>query len=174
MIVGVAAISGLLLAHPASGQEPEYSGTVVAYCQINGEPVIEAENTGTGDLTLDVAGTGFPLNVDAPIITVQWPSDASGPLPQAAWRLLIPGTETVIDSGTLTLPDCTPTTDPPVTDPPVTDPPATDPPATDPPATHPSVSSLPKTGSANWWIAAMAGGFVLVGSALYVVGRRPN
>ena len=174
MATAVAAVSGLLLAQPAvaGNPDPVYSGTAVALCQGDDDPIIEATNTGTGDITFAVGGTGFPLPAGQDI-TVQWPSDASGPLPQADWQMLIPGTDTVIDSGTLALPDCTP--DPPTTDPVTTEAPTTNPSGPTATATAPRPGpDLPETGSTTLWIALTAVGFVLAGSALYTLRRRPN
>ena len=144
MATAVAAVSGLLLAQPAvaGNPDPVYSGTAAALCQGDDDPIIEATNTGTGDLTFAVGGTGFPLPAGQDI-TVQWPSDASGPLPQADWQMLIPGTDTVIDSGTLALPDCTP--DPPTTDPVTTEAPTTNPSEPTATATLPPPDSLTGT-----------------------------
>ena len=83
--------------------EATYSGTDEGFCP----PVIEVTNTGTGDLTFAIGAGIAPLPVGG-VTTVRWPTDADGPLAQVDWEFRIAGETTVVDSGTLALPDdCT-------------------------------------------------------------------
>jgi putative cell wall-binding protein len=89
----------------------EYAGTAIALCDGADQPVTEARNTGAKDLTFVRAGTGFPLPAGESI-TVNWPNGTDGaPIPVLDWRMLIPGFTTVVESGTLQLPDCAPPDD---------------------------------------------------------------
>ena len=129
---------------------PEYSGTATAFCNGANGPVIEATNTGAEDVTFSNAGTGYPLHAGE-TITVIWPNGNDGaPIPVLGWEMLIPGTDTVVESGTLQLPDCPP------------------------PTTEPPTTELPETGSSSGWIAVAAAAFVLAGSALFTVRRRTS
>ena len=92
----------------------EYAGTAIAVCDGGDQPVTVARNTGAKDLTYVQTGsgpsgiTGFPLPAGESI-TVPWPNGTDGtPIPVLDWEMRPPGFTTVVESGTLQLPDCTP------------------------------------------------------------------
>ena len=90
-----------------------------------------------------VAGQ-FPLPAGQ-VITVQWPSDAAGPIQQVDWEMLATGTQDVVVSGTVALPDCAP--DPPTPTPSPTETPTGTPEATEEPVPTDVPAGRPGSGA---------------------------
>jgi len=158
----------------------EYAGTATALCDGGDQPVTEARNTGAKDLTFVREGTGFPLPAGESI-TVNWPNGTDGaPIPVLDWRMLIPGFTTVVESGTLQLPDCAPSTTAPTTTidsgagvPATTAPTTTIGSGAGVPATTAPVA-LPETGADTTMLALLASVMLMAGGAAVAVARRTS